>query len=129
MCAALAWYAANSPAGLGMLWCGAFAVARAFGGLGVAVFAGGVTLVGTGVHATDIEPGLVGGSEFSEVRFAGDTDRAAAVYAGTDPLTPDDIADTVSWILSRPARVNINTVELMPTCQAPGPLAIRRRAE
>ena len=83
-------------------------------------------LVGTQVHATDIEPGLVGGSEFSQVRF-GDATKAAAVYEGTDPLTPDDIADTVAWIVSRPARVNVNRIELMPTCQGPGPFAIKRR--
>ena len=44
-------------------------------------------LVGTSVRVTDIEPGLVGGSEFSQVRFGGDSDRAAAVYEGTEPLT------------------------------------------
>ncbi len=82
-------------------------------------------LVGTNVHATDIEPGLVGGSEFSQVRL-GDDEKARKVYEGTDPLTPDDIADTVAWIVSRPARVNINLIELMPTCQASGPLAIKR---
>lgn len=82
-------------------------------------------LVGTNVHATDVEPGLVGGSEFSQVRL-GDDEQARKVYEGTDPLTPDDIADTIAWIISRPARVNINRIELMPTCQGPGPLAIRR---
>ncbi len=82
-------------------------------------------LVGTNVHATDVEPGLVGGSEFSQVRL-GDDAKARAVYEGTDPLTPDDIADTIAWIISRPARVNINRIELMPTCQGPGPLAVKR---
>ena len=83
-------------------------------------------LVGTNVHATDLEPGLVGGSEFSQVRF-GDATKAAAVYEGTDPLTPDDIAEAVAWIVSRPARVNVNRIELMPTCQGPGPTVIKRR--
>ena len=84
-------------------------------------------LVGTNVHATDIEPGLVGGSEFSQVRL-GDEAKARKVYEGTDPLVPADIADTVAWIISRPARVNINLIELMPTCQAFGPFAIKRTA-
>ncbi len=83
-------------------------------------------LVGTGVRVTDVEPGLVGGSEFSAVRL-GDTEKAAAVYAGTTPLTPEDVAETVAWVVALPAHVNINRVEMMPTCQAPGPMQIKRR--
>ena len=83
-------------------------------------------LVGTGVRVTCVEPGLVGGSEFSQVRM-GDPDKAAAVYAGTTPLTPEDVAETVAWVIGLPAHVNINRVEMMPTCQAPGPLTIKRR--
>ena len=82
-------------------------------------------LVGTGVRVTDVEPGLVGGSEFSAVRL-GDKAKADAVYAGTTPLNPGDIAETVAWVVGLPAHVNINTIEMMPTCQAPGPLAIKR---
>ncbi len=85
-------------------------------------------LVGTNVHATDIEPGLVGGSEFSQVRF-GDADKARAVYEGTEPLLPEDIADTVAWIVSRPSRVNINRIEMMPTCQAPAAPAVKRHGK
>lgn len=85
-------------------------------------------LVGTGVRVTDLEPGLVGGSEFSTVRFGGDADRAASVYAGTRPLMPDDIAEAVAWVLGLPAHVNVNRVEMMPTCQASGPLAVKRRS-
>ncbi len=85
-------------------------------------------LVGTGVRVTDVEPGLVGGSEFSTVRFGGDASKAAAIYAGTTPLSPDDIAETVAWVVALPAHVNINRVEMMPTCQAAGPLVIKRRA-
>lgn len=84
-------------------------------------------LVGTGVRITDLEPGLVGGSEFSAVRFGGDADRAAAVYAGTTPLSPQDIAEAVSWVVNLPAHVNINRLEMMPTCQAPSALTIKRR--
>ena len=84
-------------------------------------------LVGTAVRITDIEPGLVGGTEFSTVRF-NDPARAAAIYAGTTPLTPEDIAEAVAWVVALPAHVNINRIEMMPTCQAPGPLAIKRQA-
>ena len=83
-------------------------------------------LVGTGVRVTDIEPGLVGGTEFSSVRFHGDDEKAAGVYKGTEPLTAEDVAEAVSWVVGLPRHVNINRVEMMPTCQAPGPLAIKR---
>jgi 3-hydroxy acid dehydrogenase/malonic semialdehyde reductase len=84
-------------------------------------------LLGTKVRVTDLEPGLVSGSEFSAVRFGGDQERAAKVYEGTDPLLPEDVADAVHWIATRPARVNVNAVELMPVCQAFAPLAVARR--
>ena len=83
-------------------------------------------LVGTNVRVTSVEPGLVGGTEFSSVRFGGDADKAAGVYKGTTPLTAEDIAETVGWLVSLPEHVNINRIEMMPTCQAPGPLAIKR---
>ena len=83
-------------------------------------------LLGSRVRVSCIEPGMVGGTEFSAVRL-GDDAKAAAVYAGADPLTPEDIADTVHWVASRPARVNVNTLEVMPVCQAFGPLAIKRQ--
>lgn len=83
-------------------------------------------LVGTGVRATDIEPGLCGGTEFSNVRFKGDDAKAASMYANTQPLTAEDIAETVYWVVSRPAHVNINIVQLMPQSQAFGPLVVKR---
>ncbi|MGH7122449.1 MAG: SDR family NAD(P)-dependent oxidoreductase [Acetobacteraceae bacterium] len=82
-------------------------------------------LVGTNIHVTDLQPGLVGGTEFSLVRL-GDPTRATAVYRGTTPLTPDDIAEAVAWIVGLPPRVNINHLEIMPTCQAPGGTVIKR---
>ena len=85
-------------------------------------------LLGTGVRVTDIQPGLCGGTEFSEVRFKGDAAKAESIYSGTQPLTAEDIADTVQWVVSRPAHVNINAVSMMPVCQAFGPLAIKREA-
>jgi 3-hydroxy acid dehydrogenase / malonic semialdehyde reductase len=83
-------------------------------------------LIGTRVRVTEIDPGLVGGTEFSNVRFRGDDTRAAGVYDGADALTPEDVADTVFWAATRPARVNINVIELMPVSQAFGPLAVHR---
>ncbi len=83
-------------------------------------------LVGTNVRVSDLDPGLVGGTEFSTVRF-GDPARAAAIYAGTTPLTPEDIAEAVAWVVGLPPHFNVNRMEIMPTCQAPGPLAIKRR--
>jgi NADP-dependent 3-hydroxy acid dehydrogenase YdfG len=65
-------------------------------------------------------------TEFSQVRFKGDEEKAAGVYAGTEPLTADDIAETVAWVVSRPAHVNINTLELMSIDQSWGPFAIHR---
>jgi 3-hydroxy acid dehydrogenase/malonic semialdehyde reductase len=85
-------------------------------------------LIGTAVRVTDIEPGLVGGTEFSAVRFGGDKDRAASIYAGTQPLTPGDIAEAIAWALSQPPHVNINRIEMMPTCQAPAALAVKRNS-
>jgi 3-hydroxy acid dehydrogenase/malonic semialdehyde reductase len=82
-------------------------------------------LFGTRLRVTDIEPGLVGGTEFSNVRF-GDDAKAAAVYDGADALTPEDIAETVHWVASRPARVNVNTLQVMPVCQSFGPLRVHR---
>ncbi len=83
-------------------------------------------LAGTGVRVTDLEPGLVGGTEFSVNRFGGDTARANAVYAGTVPLSADDIAEAAAWVIGLPPHMNINRMEIMPTCQAPGPLQIKR---
>ncbi|MBC9179095.1 bifunctional NADP-dependent 3-hydroxy acid dehydrogenase/3-hydroxypropionate dehydrogenase YdfG [Pseudoroseomonas ludipueritiae] len=82
-------------------------------------------LFGTQVRVTDIEPGLVGGTEFSNVRF-GDDAKAAAVYQGADALTPEDIADAVHWVATRPARVNVNTLQVMPVCQSFGPLRVHK---
>ncbi|GGZ11037.1 SDR family NAD(P)-dependent oxidoreductase [Pseudoduganella plicata] len=83
-------------------------------------------LVGTGVRATNIAPGLCGGTEFSNVRFKGDDAAAAKVYEGTTPLTAEDIAATAYWIATLPPHVNVNVIELMPTCQGFSPFAIKR---
>jgi len=83
-------------------------------------------LLGTKVRVTAVEPGMVGGTEFSVVRFKGDADRAAKIYDRTDALLPEDVAETVYWVTTLPGRMNINTIELMPVTQAFGPLAIHR---
>lgn len=83
-------------------------------------------LLGTPVRVSNIEPGLCGGTEFSAVRFHGDDSKAAKVYENTVPLTADDVADSVHWVATRPAHVNINNLQLMPVCQANGPLAVHR---
>ncbi len=83
-------------------------------------------LVGRNIRVTDIEPGMVQGSEFSTVRFGGDSGKAAAVYAGTNAMVPEDIAETAAWLISLPPHVNINRIEMMPTCQANGPFAVKR---
>ncbi|SEQ45028.1 3-hydroxy acid dehydrogenase / malonic semialdehyde reductase [Rosenbergiella nectarea] len=75
-------------------------------------------LHGTAVRVTNIEPGLVGGTEFSTIRFKGDNDKAANVYQGTQALTPEDVTEAVYWVATLPAHVNINTLEMMPVSQS-----------
>ncbi len=83
-------------------------------------------LFGTAIRVTDIQPGLVGGTEFSQIRFKGDEKKARAVYEGTQALTPEDIAEAIHWAATRPAHVNINSIQLMPVSQAYGPLPVKR---
>jgi 3-hydroxy acid dehydrogenase / malonic semialdehyde reductase len=83
-------------------------------------------LHGTGVRVTCIEPGMVGGTEFSLVRFGGDQAAADAVYEGTQPLSAEDVSEAVFWSASLPPHVNINTIELMPVVQSFAPLQIAR---
>lgn len=70
-----------------------------------------------GVKVTNIEPGMVE-TEFSLVRFKGDQSRAEAVYKGLQPLSAQDVADTIAWILQRPPHVMVGEVLLLPTAQA-----------
>ena len=84
-------------------------------------------LVGTAVRVSNVEPGLCGGTEFSNVRFHGDDNKAAALYADVDYLTPEDIAETIVWVAERPAHVNINRIELMPVAQAPAGLTVKKK--
>jgi len=84
-------------------------------------------LSGTRVRVTDIAPGMVAGSEFAAVRFHGDVARAEKNYEGADPLMPEDIADAVYWVVSRPPRVNVNAIEVMPVCQSWSAMTIVRK--
>ncbi len=83
-------------------------------------------LIATPVRCTVIEPGLVAGSEFSNVRFKGDDERAASIYENAVPLLPPDIAESVAWVVRQPAHVNVSLLQVLPTCQGPGPVAVHR---
>jgi 3-hydroxy acid dehydrogenase/malonic semialdehyde reductase len=76
-------------------------------------------LLGTAVRVTDVQPGMCAGTEFSQVRFHGDAARAAKVYDGIQqPHTAEDVAETIHWVVSRPAHLNVNVIEIMPVAQA-----------
>ena len=83
-------------------------------------------LLGTPVRVSSVDPGLVE-TEFSQVRFHGDTERAGKVYQGLMPLTPEDVADVVLFCATRPAHVNLSEVLLLPTDQS-GPTLVHRRS-
>ncbi len=82
-------------------------------------------LLGTPVRVSSVDPGMVE-SEFSQVRFHGDTERAEKVYQGVTPLTPADVADVIFFCVTRPLHVNINEVIVMPTDQASATLLHRQ---
>jgi len=82
-------------------------------------------LLGKKIKVTNIEPGMAE-TEFSLVRFKNDNQKASNVYDNTQPLSATDIADIIHWVCSIPAHVNINALEVMPVCQAWGPLNVDR---
>jgi 3-hydroxy acid dehydrogenase/malonic semialdehyde reductase len=84
-------------------------------------------LHGTAVRVTDIEPGLVGGTEFSNVRFKGDDAKVEQTYQDSNALTPEDVTEAVWWVATLPAHVNINTLEMMPVSQSFGGLSVHRQ--
>ncbi|MFE7896670.1 SDR family NAD(P)-dependent oxidoreductase [Streptomyces sp. NPDC057424] len=76
-------------------------------------------IVGQPVRVIEIAPGMVKTDEFALTRFGGDEDKAAKVYQGvTDPLTADDVAETITWAVTRPAHVNVDLLVLRPRAQA-----------
>lgn len=86
-------------------------------------------LLGKKIRVTNIEPGLCGGTEFSNVRFHGDNEKAAAVYQGVEYITPEDIANTVSWLVNTPSHFNVNSLEIMPVAQAQAGLSVYKETE
>lgn len=82
-------------------------------------------LAGTGVRVTSIEPGMAE-TEFTLVRNGGDRAASDALYAGLDPMTSEDLAETILWVASRPPHLNFNSIELMPTRQSWAGFAMTR---
>jgi serine 3-dehydrogenase len=112
--------AATYPYRGGAVYAGSKAFVRQFG-LGLRC-----DLAGTGVRVTSIEPGMVE-TEFTLVRNGGDQAASDALYANMDPMTAEDIAETVWWVASLPPHININALELMPTSQSWAGFAVERK--
>jgi serine 3-dehydrogenase len=83
-------------------------------------------LAGTGVRVTSIEPGMVE-TEFTLVRNGGDQAASDALYANMDPLTAEDIAETIWWVATLPPHLNINALELMPVSQSFAGFTVTRK--
>jgi 3-hydroxy acid dehydrogenase/malonic semialdehyde reductase len=75
-------------------------------------------LIGTPVRVTCIEPGMCAGTEFSNVRFKGDDEKAEKVYSGVQAMSADDVAETIYWSATLPSHMNINVLEVMPIQQS-----------
>ncbi len=113
--------AGNHPYPGGNVYCGTKAFVRQFS------LCLRSDLSGTNVRVSCIEPGLTGGTEFSDVRFHGDQAKVKGVYENAHPLMPEDIAETIFFCVNAPLHVNINSIELMPLSQAFAPLSIHRQ--
>ncbi|MBE0439055.1 MAG: SDR family oxidoreductase [Gammaproteobacteria bacterium] len=114
--------AGNWPYPGGNVYCGTKAFVRQFS---LAIRA---DLLGSGIRVSNIEPGNAE-TEFSMIRFKDNQQRAQSVYQNTKALTAHDIADSVWWLVNTPEHVNVTTMEIMPTDQATGPLAIYREQD
>ncbi|MEN2752380.1 SDR family NAD(P)-dependent oxidoreductase [Psychrobacter sp. FBL11] len=84
-------------------------------------------LIGTQVRVTNLEPGNVAGTEFSNVRYHGDDEKAAKVYNGFTTMTGEDIGDILLWLIESPAHININRLEVMPVAQTFNGLTIAKQ--
>jgi serine 3-dehydrogenase len=84
-------------------------------------------LAGTGVRVTSVEPGMAE-TEFTLVRTGGDREASDKLYAGTDPMTADDLADLFWWLANLPPHLNINVIELMPVSQSFAGFTVTREA-
>lgn len=82
----------------------------------------------TAIRVTDIEPGLVGGTEFSNVRFKGDDGKVEKTYENANALTAEDVTEAVWWVATLPKHVNINTLEMMPVSQSFAGLSVHRES-
>ncbi len=83
-------------------------------------------LVGTQIRVTNLEPGMVAGTEFSNVRYHGDDDKAAKVYEGFKTMTGEDIGDILLWLIESPAHINVNRLEVMPVAQTYNGLTVAK---
>jgi len=83
-------------------------------------------LLGTKVRVSNLEPGNVGGTEFSNIRYHGDEEKAAKVYEGFESMSAEDIADILVWLIESPAHVNVNRLEVMPVAQTYNGLTIAK---
>jgi 3-hydroxy acid dehydrogenase/malonic semialdehyde reductase len=83
-------------------------------------------VLGHNIRVTSIEPGMAE-TEFSEVRFKGDTEKAKSVYKGMKPVSADDVAEIVRYVATLPEHVNVNTIEIMPVTQAFGAFTVHRQ--
>ena len=70
------------------------------------------------IRVSTVDPGMVGGTEFSDVRFAGDAEKKAAVYRGVDYITPDEVADCILWVVTRPPHLVIDEMVIKPLQQS-----------
>lgn len=77
-------------------------------------------LIGKNIRVTNVEPGLCSETEFSNVRFKGDDQKAAETYADVEAVTGKDIANTLYWLATQPKHINVNRIEIMPTMQTYG---------
>ncbi len=84
-----------------------------------------IDLAGTGVRVTDIAPGAVE-TEFSDVRFKGDKEKASSVYKGYEPLHPDDIAESILFAVNSPKHMNVEYMLVMPTAQASATRVVKK---
>lgn len=83
-------------------------------------------LAGTPLRMTSVEPGMAQ-TNFFLTRFKGDRDAEAATFSGMQPLTADDVAETIYWIATRPAHMNVESIELLAVDQSYGPFTVHRR--
>ena len=83
-------------------------------------------LLGRPIRITTVDAGLVAGTEFSLVRFKGDAEKAASVYEGVDPISPDEVADCILFALTRPLHVNVDEIVIKALQQSSGARIVRR---